>query len=190
MNLGIAVLRAVVGGLFMGHGLQKLKGWFGGGGIEATGENFQKMGLAPGRVHATAAGVSETTGGALLATGFLTPLGASMLTGTMATAIHRVHRKNGPWNTNGGYEYNLVLLAAAFAATADGPGTLSLDALLGRRRWGLGFAMAQLAAGVGGAAAAIKLGERQAQRLAAEEAAQRETARPDEAREPALRRAA
>src|SRR3954453_2154053 len=99
MKLGIAVLRTVVGVLFMGHGLQKLKGWFGGYGPDATGQAFDGMGLKPGKAHATAAGASETAGGALLPTGLLTPLAGSMLTGTMTVAIERVHLRNGPWNT-------------------------------------------------------------------------------------------
>jgi putative oxidoreductase len=158
MSLGIALLRAVVGVLFMGHGLQKLKGWFGGYGLQATGQAFEGMGLRPGKVHATAAGTAETAGGALLAVGLLTPLAASLLTGTMAVAIHKVHAKNGPWATGGGYEYNLVLMAAAFAVVAAGPGRLSLDERLGLARAGGGVALAELGTGLLGAMAALRLG--------------------------------
>ncbi len=70
----------------------------------------------------------------------------------MTVAIDKVHAAKGPWNTQGGYEYNAVLLAAVFAITAEGPGALSLD----RREWGAGWAIAQLAAGVGGAAAMLR----------------------------------
>ena len=59
------------------------------------------MGLRPGKVHATAAGLSETVGGTLFAIGALTPLAASMLTGTMAVAVDKVHRDKGVWNTEG-----------------------------------------------------------------------------------------
>jgi putative oxidoreductase len=160
--LGLAVLRAVVGGLFMGHGLQKLSGWFEGHGLEGTGQSFEAMGLRPGRTHAMGAGASETAGGALIAAGALTPLGASMLSGTMITAIRKVHAANGPWAAKGGYEYNLVLLAAVFAITDYGPGELSLDAAaLGKRRWGPGWALVQLAAGAIGSAAVVAYGERQ-----------------------------
>src|SRR5690349_7308515 len=102
MRLGIAALRIIVGGLFVGHGLQKLAGWFGGHGPEATGQAFESMGLKPGKAHATAAGVAETAGGALLATGFLTPLASATLTGTMTVATERAHLPKGLWNQNQG----------------------------------------------------------------------------------------
>jgi putative oxidoreductase len=161
MKLGLTVLRVVVGGLFMGHGLQKLAGWFGGHGLHTTGQSFESMGLRPGKVHAASAGASETAGGALVAAGLLTPLGASLLSGTMITAIRKVHARNGPWAAEGGYEYNLVLLAAVFAITDVGPGEWSLDEALGIRVSGLGWAIAQLAAGAIGSSLAVGLGERQ-----------------------------
>jgi putative oxidoreductase len=159
--LGLTVLRAVIGGIFMGHGLQKLAGWFEGHGLHATGESFEAMGLRPGKAHATAAGVSETAGGALIAAGLFTPLGASLLSGTMITAIRKVHAANGVWAAKGGYEYNLVLLAGVFAITDLGPGKLSLDHALGTHRSGAGWAIAQLLAGAAGSWAATTLAERQ-----------------------------
>jgi putative oxidoreductase len=156
MRLGIALLRVVIGALFMGHGLQKLAGWFGGYGLDATGGAFESMGLRPGKLHATAAGVAETAGGALVLAGAFTPLGAAMLTGTMTTAIEKVHLQKGVWNQDGGYEYNAVLIAALFAITADGPGALALDS----ERGGTGWALAELVAGVAGGLAVAKLATR------------------------------
>jgi putative oxidoreductase len=156
MRLGLAALRIVVGGLFVGHGLQKLKGWFKGDGIEATGESFESIGLRPGRAHATAAGVAETVGGGLLLTGLLTPIGASMVTGSMAVAISKIHGKNGVWVTENGFEYNLVLSTSAFALAAAGPGALSLDERLGTKISGLPVALAELAAALLGAAFVVK----------------------------------
>lgn len=161
MRLGIAVLRTLIGGLFVGHGLQKLAGSFGGDGLEATGQAFEGMGLRPGKAQATAAGAAEAGGGALLVAGLLTPLAASALTGTMAMAIHKVHAPNGPWATQGGWEYNAVLIASLFAITASGPGALSLDEALGRDRAGAGVALAALGVGAAGAAAARTLSDRQ-----------------------------
>lgn len=163
MKLGLALLRAIVGGLFIGHGLQKLTGAFGGDGLDATGQAFESMGLSPGKTHATAAGAAEAGGGALLAAGALTPLSATLLTGTMATAIERVHLSKGPWVAEGGYEYNLVLMAIVFAITDSGPGAWSVDAARGRDRWGAGWAIAQLAAGLAGSAGALAYGKSQAQ---------------------------
>ena len=144
----------------MGHGLQKLVGWFGGDGLEGTGAAFESMGLRPGKVHAAAAGTGETVGGALLAGGLLTPLGATLLSGTMLTAIRKVHLAKGVWASGGGYEYNLVLLAVLFAVTDLGPGDWSLDEALGVRRSGPGWAIAQLTAGAAGSAAAVAIGTR------------------------------
>lgn len=151
MRIGSLLLRLAVGGFFVGHGTQKLFGWFGGNGLEATAQGFEQLGLRPGRRNAIAAGAAEAGGGALLAAGLATPLAASVLTATMITAIETVHAKNGPWATNGGYEYNVVLIAAALALAETGPGELSLDAARGRERSGSGWALAALAAGAVGA---------------------------------------
>src|SRR5271167_3571701 len=122
MKIGRLLLRLVVGGVFVGHGTQKLLGWFGGPGLDATAQGFEQLGMRPGRRNAIAAGAAETGGGALLAVGLATPVAASVLIATMLTAIHRVHAKNGPWVAKGGYEYNLVLIAAALALAEVGPG--------------------------------------------------------------------
>jgi putative oxidoreductase len=151
MNVGRLLLRGVVGPLFVGHGTQKLFGWFGGHGPEATGGFFESLGLRPGKRHATAAGASETLGGALLTLGAFTPLAQAMITGTMVTAIRKVHAPNGPWVTSNGYEYNLTLIALAAALTETGPGSPSVDsALFGDSFKGKGWALAALAAGVAG----------------------------------------
>jgi putative oxidoreductase len=153
--MGRLLLRLTVGGFFFGHGMQKLAGWFGGGGLAGTGQFFeQSLGLRPGRRHATAAGVAEAGGGALLALGLATPFAAAAITSVMLTAVHRVHWKNGPWSSNGGFEYNAVLIAAALALVEAGPGPASLDALLGTELDGPGWTVAALAAGVAGAVGA------------------------------------
>ena len=151
MTFGIAILRAVVGGLFIGHGLQKLKGWFGGYGIEGTGGWMESVGLYPGKHHATAAGLAETAGGAALVAGLATPLAASALTGSMTVATIKVHGPNGVWGQNNGYELPLVMTVALFAITASGPGSFALD----RREWGTAWALAALGAGIAGGYGAI-----------------------------------
>jgi putative oxidoreductase len=130
MEIGIGVLRLVVGLLFIGHGMQKLAGWFGGGGIKGTAQAFEAMGLKPGRANAIAAGLSETVGGALFVVGLATPLAAAMISGTMFSAIRQVHAPKGVWAHQGGWEYNAVLIASAYAIAADGAGELSLDHVL------------------------------------------------------------
>jgi putative oxidoreductase len=150
MRLGALAIRAVVGPLFIGHGTQKLFGWFGGHGVEATGGYFEQLGLRPGKRHAIAAGTAEALGGALIALGFLTPVGATLISGSMVTAIRKAHARNGPWVTNGGYEYNLVLLATMVAITENGPASPSLDEVLLPRLKGSRLAALQLAAAIAG----------------------------------------
>jgi putative oxidoreductase len=151
MKLGTLALRGVIGPLFIGHGTQKLFGWFGGHGLEGTAGFFEQgLGLRPGKRHATAAGVSEALGGALFTLGALTPLAAAMISGTMVTAIRKVHASKGPWVTEGGYEYNAVILATMFAITEHGPGAVSVDAAMFPRFKGTGLALLQLGAAVAG----------------------------------------
>jgi putative oxidoreductase len=159
MKLARFLLRVLVGGLFIGHGTQKLFGWFGGQGLDATAQGFESLGLRPGRHHATAGGVAEAAGGTALVLGFATPLAAASLISVMLTAINRVHLKNGIWVTSGGYEYNLVLIAAALAVAEAGPGPLSIDHALGIERSGTGAALAALALGIAGAAGAHLVAE-------------------------------
>jgi putative oxidoreductase len=150
MHLGRAAIRGLIGPLFIGHGTQKLFGWFGGHGLEATGGAFESMGFKPGKRHAAAAGATEAIGGALITAGALTPLGAAMISGTMVTAIRKVHASNGPWVTEGGFEYNAVLLGAMAAITELGPGSPSVDAKRFPGLKGTSLALLQLAAGVAG----------------------------------------
>lgn len=151
MKLGLALLRWIVGALFFGHGTQKLFGWFGGGGLEGTAGFFENLGLRPGRRHATAAGAAEAGGGALMALGLLTPAAAAALIGTMFTAIRKVHFAKGPWVTDGGYEYNLVLMAVMVGLADVGPGDFSLDHALGTEVKGPLVALLALAGGIAGA---------------------------------------
>jgi putative oxidoreductase len=160
MKIGRLLLRLTVGGFFFGHGTQKLFSWFGGHGLDATSNMFESLGMRPGRRNAVAAGVAEAAGGAALVAGFATPLAAGALTSVMLTAIHRVHLKNGPWVTSGGYEYNAVLIAAALTLAEVGPGELSLDHALGIERSGPGAALAAAAIGVAGAVGAHQLAAR------------------------------
>ena len=147
MRLAHTLLRTIVGALFIGHGTQKLFGWFGGAGLDATAQTFEKLGLRPGRRHALAAGAAEAGGGTLFVLGLANPLAAALISGTMLTAIRRVHARNGPWVTDGGFEYNLVLIAAALAVAA--PRSASDDA---RSEWT--WALASLLAGTAGAVSA------------------------------------
>jgi putative oxidoreductase len=145
MDFGRTALRIVIGPLFVGHGTQKLFGWFGGHGLDGTAGFFETLGLKPGKRHATAAGASEAVGGALLTLGALTPVASGLITGTMITAIRKAHADKGPWVTNGGYEYNLTLIAAMLALAEAGPGRPSVDEAVMPWLKGNGWALAQFA---------------------------------------------
>jgi putative oxidoreductase len=159
MGLGKLVLRATLGGYFFGHGMQKLAGWFGGGGPDGTGEMFEQIGLKPGRESAILAGAAEAGGGSLLALGLFTPAAVSMLAGVMTNAIRHVHAKNGPWVTEGGVEYPVVILAALAALAEDGPGRFSLDEKLGIGLRGPLVTALSMAAGAAGASYLAARGE-------------------------------
>jgi len=131
MNLGLLILRVVVGGLFVGHGTQKLFGWFGGHGPDGTGGFFESLGYRPGRTMAVVGGTTEATAGAMLILGLLTPLAAAMIVGVMINAALAAHADKGVWNSDGGYELPLVFAAAAACLAFVGPGTVSIDAVIG-----------------------------------------------------------
>jgi len=139
---GLLLLRIVVGVLFMGHGLQKLLGWFGGAGLAGTASMFDRGGLGPGRITAPLGGAAEFGGGLSLAFGFLTPFGAMAVLVMMAGAVVAVHAKNGLWNQNGGSEFPIVLGAIALALTLTGPGRWSVDHVAGWRLAGGWWALA------------------------------------------------
>jgi putative oxidoreductase len=160
MDLALFVLHVTIGGLIAAHGAQKLFGSFGGGGIEGTAETFDRIGLRPGLLHARLAGTAEFSGGILLLLGLLTPFGAAALIAVMTAAILAVHLPNGLFNTNKGYEFNLTLIAAAFALAGLGPGAWSLDNVLSLDLTGTGWALGAIAAGVLGGVGAVAIGKR------------------------------
>lgn len=179
MGLGRLIVRGAVGSLMIGHGTQKLFGWFGGGGPGGTAQFFESAGIRPGRRNALAAGASEAGGGLLLALGLATPLAVAALQGVMLTAVRHVHWKNGPWSSGGGYEYNAVLIATLFALAESGPGPLSLDAARGKERAGLGWAVLALGAAAAGSYATSELARRQS--VADEATPREEAAEPESA---------
>ena len=130
MAYGILLIRIVVGMTMAGHGLQKLLGWFDGPGRDGTEQMFRKLGFPAAAGMAILAALAET-GGLIFAVGLLTPLAAFGIAVVMLNAIGSVHWKNGLWNSAGGYEFPLVMLAAAVAVAATGPGRFSADRLIG-----------------------------------------------------------
>ena len=162
MNVARLIARGVIGSLFVGHGTQKLFGWLGGPGLEGTEGMMQGLEMHPTRRNALAVGLTETTGGALLVAGLATPLASAGLIGTMITAIRKVHLPNGLWSSNGGYEYNLVLIAALLALAEEGPGDISADAALNIPEPGFGWALGALGLGALASTLAVEMGRRSA----------------------------
>ncbi|WP_134704545.1 DoxX family protein [Ammoniphilus sp. YIM 78166] len=128
MDLGLLIIRLVIGLTFMGHGAQKLFGWFGGYGPKGTGGWMESIGMKPGVLLAILAGLSEFVGGLLFAAGLLTPVGALLIAATMVVAILKVHGPNGFWGDKGGFEYQLVLIAVVIGVALIGAGSYSFDA--------------------------------------------------------------
>ena len=146
------MLRVVIGLLFLGHGSQKLFGWFGGHGIEGTGGFLQSLGFRPGRPFAALGGLSEFGGGLLLVLGLFTPFAAAVLIAMMFSAATSVHAPNGLWITDNGFEYPLVMGLIATAIAFTGPGAASLDTAFGMDlagvEWGIGALVVGLALGI------------------------------------------
>jgi putative oxidoreductase len=147
VSIGMLIIRIVVGLLFIGHGTQKLFGWFGGHGRSGTTGFMESLGYPAPGAAAVVGGVAETLGGVLLLLGLLTPLGSLLVIAMMVSAMLAVHVRNGMWNTSGGIELPLVYAVVA-AAIAFGPGRFSLDRVIG---WGWNqrvVAIAAIALGV------------------------------------------
>ncbi|WP_455661325.1 DoxX family protein [Pradoshia sp.] len=128
-DMGILIVRLVVGGLFLAHGAQKLFGWFRGAGLVGTAGWFESIDIKPGFFMALMVGIIEFIGGLFLMIGLFTPFAAVLLAVTMICAIVKVHWQNGIWNTDNGYEYNLVLFAILAAIALIGAGKYAIDPL-------------------------------------------------------------
>ena len=125
-DIAALVLRIAVGGTIMAHGWNHA---FGGGKLPGTARWFESIGIRPGRVHALMATVTELGAGALLVLGFLTPLAAGAVVGTMLVALVANHLRNGffIFRPGEGYEYVLMISLVCVALGALGGGRASLD---------------------------------------------------------------
>src|SRR5271157_5173589 len=137
-DVGLLILRVVLGLTLAAHGLNK---FFGGGKIPGTARWFESIGMKPGRFHATVAATTEMAAGLGMAAGLLTPIPAAGFVSLMLVAAWTVHRHNGFFIVKEGWEYNLVLAVSAVAVATIGPGRLSLDwAIFGENLWLHGWA--------------------------------------------------
>ena len=146
-DVGLLILRLVLGLTLAAHGLNKV---FGGGRIPGTARWFESIGMKPGRFHATVTATTETAAGLGLAAGLLTPIPAAGFVSLMLVAAWTVHRPNGFFIVKEGWEYNLVLALSAVAVATLGPGKLSLDYLIfGTNYWLYGWKGLLLSVGLG-----------------------------------------
>ena len=120
-------LRVPVGIIFIAHGAQKLFGWFGGYGLEGTGQWMASIGIEPGVLMAFMAGSAELFGGLFILLGLLTRPAAVVLAFTMVIAIASVHISNGLFMANNGYEFALALLAITVSLAISGSGRVGID---------------------------------------------------------------
>ena len=132
-NWSPVLLRLVAGSVFVAHGAQKLFAWFGGYGLEGTGQYMASIGLEPGYTMALLAGSAEFFGGLALLFGLLVRPAALGLAVTMLVAIFAAHFSAGFFLSNGGYEYALTLFAVSVALALQGAGRLSLDSIVAQR---------------------------------------------------------
>ena len=123
-------LRLPAGAIFAAHGAQKLFAWFGGYGLDGTGQYMASIGLEPGYLMALLAGSAEFFGGLALIAGLLVRPAAAVLALTMLVAIGLAHWAGGFFLSNGGYEYALALLGMSVALAVQGGGRYALDNVL------------------------------------------------------------
>jgi len=131
-GMAALMLRVPVGLVLAAHGSQKLFAWFGGYGLQGTGQWLESIGFAPGYLMALLAGSAEFFGGVALLLGLMTRPAALVAAFTMLMAM-TVHIGNGLFVSNNGYEYALVLLAVTLALVFQGGGALSVDQQIAKR---------------------------------------------------------
>lgn len=124
-DLGLTILRVVVGAIFIAHGAQKFFIF----GIPAVAGGFAQFGIPLASFVAPMIAVIELLGGIALVLGLLTRLAALGIGFTMLGAMSVVHLAGGFFLPNG-FEYTLALLAANVSIILMGPGPFSLDSLL------------------------------------------------------------
>jgi putative oxidoreductase len=128
IDAGLALLRAVVGAIFLAHGAQKIFVF----GFDGVAGAFGQMGIPMAGILGPFVALVEFFGGLALITGLLTRVASLGLLSTMVVAILQVHLRNGFFAPTG-FELPLSLLGSTALLVVTGAGSWSFDSLVGRR---------------------------------------------------------
>lgn len=131
-EMAAPILRIVFGLILMAHGSQKLFGLFGGMGMTANAQLFDKLGYGPGMFWGNLVGCTEFFGGLLLAIGLWTRPAALAVVIFMINAVYFTSMRGGFFWTKGGSEYSLLIGFVALLFLIRGAGAWSLDERIGR----------------------------------------------------------
>lgn len=151
IDIGLLLLRLVVGGMMIGHGAQKAFGAFGGLGLDGTAPLFEQWGFRPGRRNVLLAATVELIAAPMLILGLATPIACAMIIGVLIVAAS-VTVENGLWATRGGFELPMIYALVTVALAFTGPGHLAADRVIGLSDYygptvsGIAVAVAGLAA--------------------------------------------
>jgi len=128
-QLGLLPARMALGSTMVFHGAKKLVGE----GPEEHAQMFGAMGIRPPKLLAVSTGVAEVLAGAMSIAGVFTRFAALAVLVTQGMAIAKVHGPRGFNNQEGGFEFNLALMAIAAGLLLAGPGKISAHEVLERR---------------------------------------------------------
>ena len=134
----LATIRLALGIMIVGHGAQKLLGWFGGFGLEGTLGYFASIGVPAAAAWLVIA--AEFLGGLGLITGLLGRVAAAGVAAVLVGAVFLGgHINNGffmNWTgsqSGEGWEFFLLATTMAVAIAVRGSGAMSLDRALTER---------------------------------------------------------
>jgi putative oxidoreductase len=129
IDIGLLILRVMLGGIMGAHGLQHLFGAFGGPGVGGFARVLSGFGYtSQTTLLSWITGISELAGGLLVIVGLFTPLGAAALLGVAANIVYAKFRGGFFERQGQGFEFELLLASVALTLLCTGSGRVALDA--------------------------------------------------------------